>query len=405
MSRQYIISERAHLMCPNMQFGICAKINAPFDEGKINSALNELQGAHPFLKSVIAAEEDTKRLFYDVRQTLELKCAIKSDFSHFSEDYSALVSQGWNVFEEGLLKVVAYPCEGNFQILFFCHHLLCDGRGLLGLAAEFADLYVGGKKPAAAPERLMQSKADLPQKGELSLINRLIINGANRRWKKESRAVSYDEYLLFEREFIKANPVTIETETKNSEEIAQIVKICKENEVSVNDWLIAKMMLEEGAKRVVIAADIRKKLSCYNSGALGNYATAAGIESGGRTGDLMTMAKAESKQVSKKLSDDKGLMLILACYFAMEPQLIDAAAISVLGDFESKAGKFIGSAILGYDKRAGYSITNLGKIESESMSEAMFIPPASPANKKTVGVLTVNGAMKICTACSGRRNA
>ncbi len=46
---------------------------------------------------------------------------------------------------------------------------------------------------------------------------------------------------------------------------------------------------------------------------------------------------------------------------------------------------------------SGYSITNLGKIESSSIENAVFIPPASPAVKKTEGVLTVNGRMNICT--------
>lgn len=33
-----------------------------------------------------------------------------------------------------------------------------------------------------------------------------------------------------------------------------------------------------------------------------------------------------------------------------------------------------------------------------ALANATFIPPASPANRKTLGVLTVNGTMKICSA-------
>lgn len=91
-------------------------------------------------------------------------------------------------------------------------------------------------------------------------------------------------------------------------------------------------------------------------------------------------------------------MLVLACYIHMQPELIDAVAISALGDFGSKAGKFIGRNMFGYGSQNGYSITNLGKIESNIIAEAVFIPPASPANKKTWGVLTVNSHMKICVS-------
>ena len=89
-------------------------------------------------------------------------------------------------------------------------------------------------------------------------------------------------------------------------------------------------------------------------------------------------------------------MLVLACYIHMQPELIDAVAISALGDFGSKAGKFIGRNMFGYGSQNGYSITNLGKIQSEIIVGAVFIPPASPASKKNWGVLTVNKHMKIC---------
>ena len=56
------------------------------------------------------------------------------------------------------------------------------------------------------------------------------------------------------------------------------------------------------------------------------------------------------------------------------------------------------TAFFGFESPTGYSITNLGKIESRSIDNAIFIPPASPAIKKIKGVLTVNGRMNICVS-------
>ena len=97
------------------------------------------------------------------------------------------------------------------------------------------------------------------------------------------------------------------------------------------------------------------------------------------------------------MADPGKMMTILACYFRMTPELIDAVAISTLGDFKSRAGMFVGSRMFGYRDRSGYSITNLGKYESGTIIDAVFIPPASPANRKTVGALTVNGILHTCT--------
>lgn len=111
----------------------------------------------------------------------------------------------------------------------------------------------------------------------------------------------------------------------------------------------------------------------------------------------MKLAKIVHKKVRKILSNNKIAMLVLSCYITMEPGLIDAAAISSLGTFDSRVGKFVGGNMFGYQKQNGYSITNLGKIESPYIKSALFIPPASPAIKKIVGVLTVNGRMYQCT--------
>ena len=82
----------------------------------------------------------------------------------------------------------------------------------------------------------------------------------------------------------------------------------------------------------------------------------------------------------------------------LEPGLLDAAMMASRGRFESKAAEFIGKNFFHMDKALGYSITNLGKTESETIEDAYFIPPASPEIKKTLGVHTLNGKMRICTS-------
>lgn len=158
------------------------------------------------------------------------------------------------------------------------------------------------------------------------------------------------------------------------------------------------MMLEENTNKVVIAADIRNQIKCYRQGAMGNYSTAFSVSVKKHGENVISLAKRISSQVLNICQHPQKEMLVLACYIHMQPELIDAVAISALGDFGSKAGIFVGRNMFGYGSQNGYSITNLGKIKSNIIAEAIFIPPASPANKKTWGVLTVNNHMKICAS-------
>lgn len=396
--KNYVYTERAHFMCPNMHFGIMAKIESNYDEGQLRKSIDTLQKAHPFLQSLIAEETDTGRFYYQIQDDLNIPVMVKEEVALWQQDYEEISVRGWNVKEECLLKIVVYPKGNEFQILFIAHHLLCDGRGLLQLAEEFAEYYANGVMPQFAPECLIQGLNDLPQNSDLPLISKLIIGDANRRWKKEGQQVMYEEYSVFERDYIQKHKIKREIFTVCNQELEEIQILCKQHSVTVNDWLIAKMMLEENINKVVIAADIRNQTKCYKQGAMGNYSTAFSVSVRKNEGNVISLAKRVASQVINICQHPQKEMLVLACYIHMQPELIDAIAISTLGDFKSKAGTFVGKNMFGYGSQNGYSITNLGKIQSNIITEAIFIPPASPANKKIWGVLTVNNHMKICAS-------
>ena len=157
------------------------------------------------------------------------------------------------------------------------------------------------------------------------------------------------------------------------------------------------MMIDEKTNKVVIASDIRNKIKNYKEGSLGNYATAFSVVVKKKTSEIMELARAVDHEVRSIISKPDREMLVLSCYFNIDPELLDAIAISTLGSFESKAGRFVGSKMFGYEKRDGHCITNLGRAESNTIREGVFIPPASPVNRKAWGVLTINNKMRICS--------
>ncbi|MCR4787192.1 MAG: hypothetical protein K5888_01265 [Lachnospiraceae bacterium] len=394
--RKYLYTERAHYMCPNMHFGIVAEIGAEFDANGIIESVDVLRSAHPLMRSLIAEEQGSSGIYYEEHSELEIPITIKEADDNWQTDYESVSSAGWNVQKEALLKIFAYPSESGTRVLFITHHLLCDGRGLLQLVQEFADHYANGARPNPVDEKLMESLDDLPGGSNLGFISKVLIHDANKKWLKERHKVSYEEYLKFERDHDSKQDIKREIKNVDGEELDTILGLCRENGVSLNDYLIAKMMIDEGTDKVVIASDIRNKIKNYKEGALGNYATAFGVVVKKRA-EIMELARAVDHEVRSIMSKPDKEMLVLSCYFNMEPELLDALAISTLGSFESKAGRFVGSKMFGYEKRDGHCITNLGRVESGVITEAVFIPPASPANRKAWGVLTINKKMRICS--------
>lgn len=393
MKKQYVISEIAHMFCPKMAFSIVVTINSSYSKEKVSDTLSCLQKAHPFLSSVIA--KDDKGYYYK-QENFDIIFHEKDDENKLTEDINDLMSEPWNVMNEGLLKVLVYKKDTDFKIAFTSHHLLCDGRGLLWLINEFADFYCDGKEPSYVEENLIKSFEDLPQNSELPFMSRSIVNYANRNFSKEKSTLTYEEYLTFEKEYLKKDKKSISIKSVEHEELNNIIKLCKDNDLSVNDYLVAKMMIEENTQKVVIPEDIRNKVSCFNKGSLGNFATAYSVVSTIKTNDIILKAD-EVKMIIKKVNEDnKKLFLVLSCYLKMRPMLIAAAPISCLGCFKSKAGYFVGANMFGYKNCSSFSLSNLGKFENKNIKDALFIPVMSPVNKVSLGVITTGGKMNIC---------
>ena len=395
MEKAYILTERAHLMCPNMQFGFICTINDSYDFDKVKAVLGKLCQAHPTLCACISNDEDG-RPYYDVQAKVEPVCEKRVISDSLLDDYRAILLSTWNAYRECLLKLYIYPGEHDFQVLFVAHHILCDGRGLLLLAQEFADCYVKGMEPVYMEEAFITSILDLPTGSNLPWISKMVVNSANKQWKKEGQTVSYEQYLSFEKDYLSRNQHTIRVETLTGEPYQRLLDLCRQNQISVNDYLVAKLMKEEAVHKVVIAADIRKYLTDSRVHCIGNYSTAFGVACKSQPNDLLELARIVSKEIREHLSKPRKLMLVLACYLNMIPELIDAVPIATMGDYASKAGLFVGSNMFGYQKRNGYSITNLGKLCSDTIAKATFFPPASPANRMTVGVITVNDVLNTC---------
>ena len=395
--RKYLYTERAHYMCPNMHFGIMAEIGTEFDADGIFRSIDVLRSAHPLMRSLIAEEQGSSGIYYEEHPELEIPVTLREADEDWQTDYDSVSSAGWNVQKEALLKVFAYPSGSGTRVLFITHHLLCDGRGLLQLVKEFADHYSNGAIPCSVDEKLMESLDDLPGGSDLRFISRMLIKDSNAKWRKEGHKVSYDEYLRFERDHDSKQVIKREIKNVDGEELDALLGLCRENGVSLNDYLIARMMTDEGTDKVIIASDIRNKIRNYKNGALGNYATAFGVVVKKRSPEIMELARSVDHEVRSIMSKPDREMLVLSCYFNMDPELLDAVAISTLGSFDSKAGRFVGSRMFGFEKRDGHCITNLGRAESSVIREGVFIPPASPANRKAWGVLTINDKMRICS--------
>ena len=398
-----IFTERAHLMCPHMNFGIVMSAERAFEKDRIRNSFDILSKNHPFLRALLGYDKKDISYFYDVTDLSKIGLEISDDTLEDTDDqkiiqkYDSLTGYDWDITKEGMLKAVAWKQADATLFLLVFHHLLTDGRGALDLACELSDIYVDDKVREAVDERLISSSDDLPKDSGLPFMSRMLVEKANKDWIKEGcEPLTYQRYHEYADSFLKKDSINILIKRTEETDVLKMSEECKKHSVTINDLLMAKMYQDEDTDKIIIAKDIRESLSSYNKGSLGNYSTAFSVVIKKKDKDIWKLADAVHKKVQRTIKSPKDLYLVLQCYAKLSPDVLDASFMAAKGAFDSKSAEFIGKMFFGFETPKGYSITNLGKIESKNIKSAFFIPPASPAIRKTVGVLTVNGKMTEC---------
>lgn len=100
MNRQYIFTERAHLMCPNMYFGIVVTVNRQFDRDALAIAFQKLSHVHPFLNALLGYETKDNQYYYDVTDSSKIEVEMK-DVEVSSMDDPAI----WEEYEKKFMKL------------------------------------------------------------------------------------------------------------------------------------------------------------------------------------------------------------------------------------------------------------------------------------------------------------
>ena len=82
---EYLFTERAHLMCPNMCFGIVMRVSSAFDEKRIRSSVSALARVHSFLRAFIGHEEENNAYYYKITTSSQISVSIKKHISQYGD--------------------------------------------------------------------------------------------------------------------------------------------------------------------------------------------------------------------------------------------------------------------------------------------------------------------------------
>lgn len=408
MMKHYLNLERPHLMNPTMNVTIKADFKGQFYEERFRSAVKTLTKTYGILGATVQMDEKG-RAYFLARSAKPIPVEVLDGGASFERLIYSENQKPFHLATDSMLRIFVIPAPYAFSIIFISHHLLGDGKSNLLLMESLAKIYMGVEIPYVGIQ-LLKGSEQFPKESEPAFLVKMYLESLNRLWRKQATQFTFRDYEKMFQEYHKERESALYTITLNAVELRKLSYRCKQEGITINSavvaaFLYAKKELSERQKnhkeKVGIAIDLRDELNFDASRLIGNYATAITIEQGHLKEKEFNkfMLKIHNK-LKMRIKNPKSRWLCLRAFDWLEGTLMDSAYFCAYGNFENKASKRY-LKMMSYDgKPEELGVTNLGKTfmrmpEGLELESILFVPPASPGNDITVGIVTYQGVMRL----------
>jgi NRPS condensation-like uncharacterized protein len=387
---KYLGNEITHLHSPNINVCFTARVDRTFTEAEANAAAQALVKRHPSLAYTVKTDADGNR-YYDGGGGMEVSVLPSCDLI---ELYKRIDGEPY-VFHKPLVKLYLLNGENSSDIMLIGHHVVADGIGYINLLRDtFSALE--GRLPVGTRE-LPENNA-IADGGRGGFLLGLFASGLNKKWAKQGRRFTEEEYYDFFAKYRAEYEPQILQKQIGDDFISRLHKACKDKNITVNEAICEAFStaIFETQKRVSlrvgVAASIRSEMKTPAHNALGNFTTGVSV----------TVANSDeaTEKIRRRLNAPKYRYQAVRLISALARPLTESVMYAAYGGFDAPVSRKLAN-VLGEcagDKSAGFS--NLGiqqfKDYSFNVSDARFICPAFPQNFLTAGVMTIDNVLTFC---------
>ena len=324
-----------------------------------------------------------------------------------------------------LTRFILVKGEGMSELIVFCHHTISDGRSLeLALREVLLHIDEPSREPLEFIEVPSQTLDQFPKGSEWGRVKKGLVGRINKKWGKEKVVFDEEDLLNIWEAMWKDAQYCIEIIEFDEEETERLVKVSRENGVTLNSTLLvtlAKARIDalgpyDGKAKVATAVDARKRLRVDCSDAVGFYAGGSFTEFEYKeNASLWDNVRAYHKRVSKDLEDNNVFDSVISHHY-IDQTLVDAMGASYFGgmiephqsrykklsEYAARTDGMVAKQLARLSDRAPDIIsTNLGRLSTPSeitgivVERAFFTPSAGQKMELVLGIATASGKLTI----------
>ena len=389
-----LMAERFFLFDPSIYMNVIFAIDGLVPVEKIREAIEKTYTQNQTTMSKAVLDKKGNLYLEEMGQT---GCHTYVDYRNWQEIRREQERIPFRINEGEFLRAFITPRENSTDVYLMAHHMMADGSGLLILVDDIMN-NLAGFEVAYKPTEVMRRK-DVIRKGDLSVQDRIRLRLLNLLWAKEKRIFTWEDYYQIHETYWKDKSTYFEFTTIEDEELKNLKQECKDLGITVNSYLVAKIMKNYPDDHIIgVPVSLRG-----NSNSISNMITSLMLEYRYDTEKSLAENAVRAHQILRDGIASEPMRYHIPQFVAiLDPTLMDAAVAHFVLGFDNEAAR-MASYVIGYTSNLGtdVGITNLGVLDVKTqygdyrITNMIGIPPHVSATRRVISIYTYNEKMTI----------
>ncbi len=415
--KQEIYFERVMLYAPGYIVSMMGRFTGKIQKNQFLEIVQAMSMKHPFLQAQIIINEN-HYAWYSINPEMEpiVKFEAKITNNSWKNQIIKEFQQPFDIFQGPLIRYIILKGDKDWDLILFCHHVICDAMALSYL---MKDIYILLGKQKLSHEQIqplypITLKENIPKKYCVNSGIKQIIKKINSKWEKRAISFRYSDYLGLHKQFWQNHRPYILSWQLTEGLTSELVKKCRLEQVTIHTALCTAFRLAQidiqgnSAKyfsRVASPVNLRNKLSKKVGETFGLYASGIFTKLKRYAAlDFWNTARKYHQKLRKNISHKK--IFRIALMGELAPSLVDSLFFAQEGLLNEPITNRLLKLIKWDGINSGIMISNLGRFQIPRKSGSYeLISMHGPSifdlrNQKYLGVITTAGKINL-TLTSG----
>lgn len=387
---------------PSVYISLLASIEGDITVEEMKAAVEKAYTQNETTMSKVILEGGNV-FFQNISQT---GCKVFVDERGWQEIMHESEQSAFKINEGELVRSYIIPEKEGYSLFIMAHHITADGKALMLMLEDILCNLAGKEVEYRALNR--EGAEKIPSDMKLAFFTNIAIKVLNTIWKKNGKIFTWEDYYNIHEKFWKFKQSDIQFEIINKEQLNCIKTECKELDITVNSYVVTKMLQEHlEYENVCCPISLRgASRSISNRVALVRFLYKYNTEK--TFGDN---AKEVHRIIRQHLEDSNNKFFIALTLAKIEPTLLDSTLMYAHGGYKNTISKNV-AHLIGYagDKTTHLSVTNLQNVLLKNdydrfcLKNIAFTAACMSATKNVACVSTFQNTMTISYSNIKNRN-